>query len=232
MVEKLKKFWEKVVEIWKKVVAFKGTKYIVVLGIAAIVFIIVIVNSNAIFVLEASRTENGEKVAFIAVENKDYCYKGSELATGKGDDYTELWYVVEGYKDKASFEKGEAALFNSDTTKETFYDGKSSVVPYHFSNENITSNRAKGVQHRITTVVRRVQTEETRADGTTYTKTTSYRPTVWYELDKSSISKLESYTYSTFIELTKYQQAYNVNYLRITFKLDDTNTKFFRDFEI
>ena len=56
MVEKLKKFWEKVVEIWKKVVAFKGTKYIVVLGIAAIVFIIVIVNSNAIFVQKGNKS--------------------------------------------------------------------------------------------------------------------------------------------------------------------------------
>ncbi len=231
MMEKENNFFEKVKKIWGKVTNFKGTKYIVVLGIAAIFFIIVLVKSNAIFVLEGTSTEN-EKVVFISVENADYYYTGSELATNKGDDYNELWYVVEGYTSKSAYEKGEEAVFNSDTTKETFYNGKSEVVPYHFTNENITSNNAKGVQHRITTVVRRVKETMTRDDGSTYEKNTSYRPTVWYQIDKTAISKLESYTYATFIELTKYKTDYNAAYLRVTFKLDDTRTKFFKDFEI
>ena len=229
--EMLKKVWEKVKFVWNKIIGFKGTKYIVVLGITAIVFAIVIVNSNSIFVIEGTSKEN-EKVVFIAVENKDNCYHGSKLETGKSEDYCELWYVVEGYKDKQSYLNGEAAVFNSDTDKETFYNGSKAVVPFHFSNENITSTSSMGARHRIFTISRRVKETMTRDDGSTYEKDTPYRPTVWYQLDKTNISKLESYTFGTFVELTKYQKDFNANYIRITFKLDDTQTRFFKDFEL
>ncbi|MBQ9449208.1 MAG: hypothetical protein IJU60_04970 [Acholeplasmatales bacterium] len=231
--EILKQIWEKIKFVWNKVVGFKGTKYIVVLGITAIVFAIVIVNSNAVFILEGTSTQQ-EKVVFLAFENTDNCYHGAQLAKDKSDDYCELWYIVEGYTSRQSFEKGEAAVYNSETSKETFYDGTSKVVPYHFSNENITSNRAMGVEHRITTVVRRITETKTRDDGSTYERKTSYRPTVWYQVDKSNISKLESYTFGTFIELTKYKNDYNASYFRLTYKVDDdaSHNRYFRDFEI
>ena len=231
--EILKQIWEKIKFVWNKVTGFKGTKYIVVLGLTAIVFAIVIVNSNAVFVLEGTSTQE-EKVVFLAFENTDNCYNGSQKLTGKSEDYCELWYVVEGYTSKADFEKGNAAVYNSETTSETFYDGKSEVAPYHFSNENITSNRAMGVRHRITTVVRRITETKTRDDGSTYQRTTSYRPTVWYQVDKSNISKLESYTFGTFIELSKYKTDYNAGYFRVSFKVDDdaSHNRYFRDFEI
>lgn len=237
--ENSKSFWQTVKNIWQKIIDFKGTKYIVVLGIAAIVFAIVAVNANSVYVIEATGKE-GEKAVFIGVENSSYYYTGSKMETNpdgssKGDEYHEVWYVVEGYTSKSSYESGAQPVFNSDTYLDNYYEkGKfvDKVAPFYFSNDNITSTNAKGVMHRIATVVKKREEEATRRDGTTYMKMQTYPSTIWYQLTASDISKLESYTYATFIELTKYKTLYDASYFRVTFRLDDNNLKYFRDFEI
>lgn len=238
--EKFKEFMKKVSNVWNKIIDFKPTKYIVVLGVALIIFIIVIVNSNQNLVISGhSKVVEGvntqeEQAIFIAVENSDLFYKGKNTAynveTKEGEKY--LWYVVEGYKDKASFNNNEKAIYNSDTTEENFYGtGKAvkKVIPFMFSTSK-TGVLSK--ERRTDGVVKNYITTEIDAKGKEYQKTNSPQAKVWFGLSKTEMSQLDSYTFSSVIETTKLKNELGVSYLRLTFRIDETNTKYFRDFEI
>ena len=238
--EKFKKFMKKVADVWNKVISFKPTKYIVVLGTALIIFLVVIVNSNQNLVIYAHSgvvegvNDKAEDAIFIAVENSDYFYKGKTTAAGaetkEGEKY--LWYYVEGYKNKSSFENNEAAIYNSDKTEENFYGtgvAVKKVLPFMFST---SKTGVLGRERRTDGVVKKYITTETNVKGETYQKTNSPQAKVWFGLTKTEMSQLDSYTFASVIETTKLKNELGVSYLRLTFRIDETNTKYFRDFEI
>ncbi len=226
--------WNKIKEIAKKVVDFKFTKYIVVLGITLIVAIVVAVNANSVLIIEATSKEN-EKAVFISIENEKYFYQEPSSTV-----YKEIWYVVEGYKDKAAFDNGEAALYNSDTDTESFAKKSStgtswnkSVIPYHFSDQTPILSSSLGAEHLVMVGNSRYEaTEKTSKAGKKYTEVTPVKAYTWYNISDNLYSKLISYRFSSFIELSKIERDYGTTYFRVLMKKNSTENYFFKDFTI